>query len=92
MVVKLPYECGFCNRILPGRQRLWGIGLGAGGAVVVRVVCTFLVAQLLNPRKWVEYAAMVFFIAFVCGLSKWIANRRKASIPKQAPVVADGAR
>lgn len=33
---------------LPGRQRLWGIGLGAGGAVVIRVICTFLVAQLLN--------------------------------------------
>jgi len=201
---------------LPGRQRLWGIGLGAGGAVVVRVICTFLVAQLLNmpfiklvggaviiwiavkllteaadeecqerecgsiwqalwiiivadmsmgidnmlavgaaskgnlflllfglalsipfvvfmsnmlsklmdrypvilwagaailgkvggemmitdpwvkgllnPPKWVEYAAMVFFVAFVCGLSKWIAIQRKASIPKQAPVVADGAR
>ncbi|MHB8910733.1 MAG: TerC family protein [Syntrophales bacterium] len=33
---------------LPGRQRLWGIALGAGGAVVIRVICTFLVAQLLN--------------------------------------------
>jgi hypothetical protein len=38
--------------------------------------------------KWFEYAVMVFFVVFVCGLSKWIANRRKASIPKQAPVVA----
>jgi len=197
---------------LPGKQRLWGIGLGAGGAVVIRVICTFLVAQLLNmpfiklvggaviiwiavklltdaaeeechnkecgsiwqalwiiivadmsmgidnmlavgaaskgnlflllfglalsipfvvfmsnmlsklmdkypiilwagaailgkvggemmitdpwvkgllnPPKWVEYAVMVFFVVFVCGLSKWIANRSKASIPKQAPEVA----
>ena len=203
-------------RKLPGRQRLWGIALGAGGAVIVRVICTFLVAQLLNmpfiklvggaviiwiavklltdgadeeckdhecgniwqalwiiivavmsmgidnmlavgaaskgnmflllfglalsiplvvfmsnmlsklmdkypiilwaggailgkvggemmitdpwvygllnPPKWVEYAVMVFFVAFVCGLSKWIAIQRKASIAKQAPVVADGAR
>ncbi len=35
---------------LPGKQRLWGIVLGAGGAVVIRVICTFLVAQLLNMQ------------------------------------------
>jgi YjbE family integral membrane protein len=188
---------------LPGRQRLWGIALGAGGAVVIRVICTFLVAQLLNmqfiklvggavivwiavklltegakeecvdqecgslwhalwiiivadmsmgidnmlavgaashgnfflllfglalsipfvvfmsnmlsklmdkypiilwagaailgkvggemmitdpwvysllsPPKWVEYTVMVFFVLFVCGLGKWILNRRKAA-------------
>ncbi len=33
---------------LSDKQRLWGIALGAGGAVVIRVICTFLVAQLLN--------------------------------------------
>ena len=32
---------------LPARQRVWGIALGSGGAVVVRILCTFLVAQLL---------------------------------------------
>ena len=197
-------------RNLPGKQRLWGIALGAGGAVVVRVICTFLVAQLLNmsfiklvggaviiwiavklltegadeehqgresgniwqalwiiivadmsmgidnmlavgaashgnlfllifglalsipfvvfmsnmlsklmdkypiilwagaailgkvggemmitdpwvhgllnPPKWVEYAVMAFFVAFVCGLSKWITIQRKGSIPKQPPI------
>ena len=26
---------------LTGRQRTWGIAMGAGGAVLVRVVCTF---------------------------------------------------
>ena len=31
---------------LPG-EPAWGIVLGAGGAVVIRVICTFLVAQLL---------------------------------------------
>jgi len=35
---------------LPGKQRQWGIILGAGGAVVIRVICTFLVAQLLNMQ------------------------------------------
>jgi YjbE family integral membrane protein len=33
---------------LQGKKRTIGIMLGSGGAVVVRVACTFLVAQLLN--------------------------------------------
>ena len=35
---------------LTGRQRRWGIILGAGGAVVIRVICTFLVAKLLTMQ------------------------------------------
>jgi len=33
---------------LPGKTRRWGVTLGAGGAVVIRVICTFLAAQLLT--------------------------------------------
>src|SRR5512145_306701 len=33
---------------LQGRKRQLGILLGSGGAVLVRVACTFVVAQLLN--------------------------------------------
>lgn len=33
---------------LQGRDRRMGIILGSGGAVLIRVVCTFLVSQLLN--------------------------------------------
>jgi YjbE family integral membrane protein len=32
---------------LPQKKRFWGIAVGAGAAVVLRVVCTFMVAQLL---------------------------------------------
>ncbi|MFZ2087144.1 MAG: TerC family protein [Desulfobaccales bacterium] len=35
-------------RSLPRRQRQWGIALGAGAAVVLRVILTFFVAQLLG--------------------------------------------
>jgi YjbE family integral membrane protein len=35
-------------RSLPRRQRRWGIMLGAGAAVVLRVALTFFVAQLLE--------------------------------------------
>lgn len=33
---------------LTGPSRTWGIALGAGGAVFVRVICTFFVAKLLT--------------------------------------------
>jgi YjbE family integral membrane protein len=33
---------------LPPKRRRWGIILGAAGAVIVRVICTFLVAKLLT--------------------------------------------
>jgi YjbE family integral membrane protein len=33
---------------LEGRQRTWGIAMGAAGAVIVRVICTFFVAKLLT--------------------------------------------
>lgn len=35
-------------RNLHGKDRRMGIILGSGGAVLVRVICTFLVSQLLN--------------------------------------------
>jgi YjbE family integral membrane protein len=37
-------------RSLPRRQRLWGIGLGAGAAIVLRVVLTFFAARLLEVK------------------------------------------
>jgi hypothetical protein len=48
------------------------------------------VTGLLSPPRWVEYGVMAFFVAFVCLLSKWIGNRRKSCILKQADLVADG--
>lgn len=51
-------------RSLPRRQRRWGIILGAGAAVLLRVVLTFFVAQLLGIQ----------FIKLVGGvLIAWIA-------------------
>jgi YjbE family integral membrane protein len=49
---------------LPARQRLWGIALGSGGAVVVRVLCTFAVAQLLvMPYVKLIGGAVILWIA-----------------------------
>ena len=35
-------------RSLPRKQRLWGMALGSGAAVLLRIVLTFFAAQLLN--------------------------------------------
>jgi YjbE family integral membrane protein len=49
---------------LHGRQRTWGIGLGAAGAVLVRVVCTFFVAKLLTvPFIKLAGGAVILWIA-----------------------------
>jgi YjbE family integral membrane protein len=49
---------------LPARQRLWGIALGSGGAVVIRVLCTFAVAQLLvMPYVKLVGGAVILWIA-----------------------------
>jgi YjbE family integral membrane protein len=87
----------FMSNMLSKLMDKYPIILWAGAAILGKVGGEMMITDpwvrgLLNPPKWIEYTVMVFFVAFVCGLSKWIANRRKASIPKQAPVVADGAR
>ena len=46
---------------LPRRSRLWGIILGAAGAVVVRVISTFLISQLLSIQ-FVKLAGGAFII------------------------------
>ena len=51
-------------RNLPPKQKMWGIILGAGAAVMLRVVCTMFVAQML----------MIPLLKFVGGaLIAWIA-------------------
>ena len=49
---------------LSGKKRQLGIILGSGGAVAIRVICTFLVAQLLNmPFVKLIGGAVVIWIA-----------------------------
>ncbi|MBF8259728.1 MAG: integral membrane protein, YjbE family [Actinobacteria bacterium] len=51
-------------RNLSGKQRRWGIILGAGAAVLLRVACTFFAAQMLR----------IMFLKFIGGaLIAWIA-------------------
>lgn len=51
-------------RNLKGRQKTWGLILGAGAAVMLRVICTFFAAQMLR----------IMFLKFIGGaLIAWIA-------------------
>jgi YjbE family integral membrane protein len=51
-------------RTLPPKQRLWGIAIGSGVAVVLRVALTFVAAQLLNIN-YIKMAggALILWIA-----------------------------
>lgn len=51
-------------RNLKGRQKTWGLILGAGAAVMLRVICTFFAAQMLR----------IMFLKFIGGaLIAWVA-------------------
>ena len=48
-------------RNLPGRQRTWGIVLGAAGAIVLRIVLTFFAVQLLG-LAWLKLVGGVLLL------------------------------
>jgi len=57
--------------------------LWVGAAVLGKVGGEMMITDpwvngLLNPPKWSEYAAMAFFVVFVCVVSKWLINRRRS--------------
>jgi YjbE family integral membrane protein len=85
----------FMSNILSKLMDRYPIILWVGAAVLGKVggemmITDLWVTGLLSPPRWVEYGVMAFFVAFVCLLSKWIGNRRKSCILKQADLVADG--
>jgi YjbE family integral membrane protein len=81
LVLSIPFVV-FMSNILSMLMNKYPIILWLGAGILGKVGGEMMITdpwvhRLLNPPKWVEYAVMVFFVAFVCGLSKWIANRRK---------------
>jgi predicted tellurium resistance membrane protein TerC len=72
----------FMSNILSKLMNKYPIILWLGAGILGKVGGEMMITDpwvhgLLNPPKWVEYAVMVFFVVFVCGISKWIAGRRK---------------
>jgi YjbE family integral membrane protein len=71
--------------------------LWVGAAVLGKVGGEMMITDpwvngLLNPPKWSEYAAMAFFVVFVCAVSKWLINSRrsKAALEQTEALPADG--
>jgi YjbE family integral membrane protein len=69
--------------------------LWIGAAVLGKVGGEMMITDpwvngLLNPPKWSEYAAMAFFVFFVCAVSKWMVDgrRRKAAFGQPAVMQA----
>jgi YjbE family integral membrane protein len=78
----------FMSNMLSKLMDKYPIILWAGAAILGTVGGDMMITDpwvhgLLNPSQWVEYFVMAFFVAFVCGLSRWIANRRKTSVLKR---------
>ena len=44
-------------RSLPPRQRFWGILLGAGAAVLLRIFFTIIIAQIMGDRRSSSWSA-----------------------------------
>jgi YjbE family integral membrane protein len=89
LVLSIPFVV-FMSNILSKLMNKYPIILWLGAGILGKVGGEMMITDpwvhgLLNPPKWVEYAVMVFFVAFVCGLSKWIASRRKASTCSAEP-------
>jgi YjbE family integral membrane protein len=62
--------------------------LWIGAAVLAKVGGEMMITDpwvdgLMHPPKWVEYAVIVFFITFVCLLSKWIISDRPSKAAPQ---------
>ena len=89
LVLSIPFVV-FMSNILSKLMNRYPIILWLGAGILGKVGGEMMITDpwvhgLLNPPKWVEYAVMAFFVAFVCGLSKWIASRRKAATCSAEP-------
>lgn len=95
LVLSIPFVV-FMSNILSKLMNRYPIILWLGAGILGKVGGEMMIMDpwvhgLLNPPKWVQYAVMAFFVAFVCGLSKWIANRRKAATSSEEPAATDSA-
>jgi len=89
LVLSIPFVV-FLSNILSLLMNKYPIILWLGSGILGKVGGEMMITDpwvhgLLNPPKWVEYAVMAFFVAFVCGLSKWIAVRHKAATSNAEP-------
>jgi YjbE family integral membrane protein len=90
LVLSIPFVV-FMSNLLSKLMNKYPIILWLGAGILGKVGGEMMITDpwvhgLLNPPTWVEYAVMVFFVAFVCLLSKWLLSRRKAASCSVEPV------
>jgi len=95
LALSIPFVV-FMSSMLSKLMDKYPIILWAGAAILGKVGGEMMITDpwvhgLLTPAKWMEYAVMVFFVIFVCGLSKIILNRRKAAMSIDQVVAKDAA-
>ncbi len=82
LILSIPFVV-FMSTLLAKLMDRYPIILWIGAAVLGKVGGEMMatdpfVAGLFGLPHWAEYASMAFFVAFVCLVSKWILNRKKA--------------
>jgi YjbE family integral membrane protein len=83
LILSIPFVV-FMSTLLARLMDRYPIILWIGAALLGKVGGEMMatdpfVVELLNLPHWAEYASMAVFVVFVCGLSKWILSRRKAT-------------
>jgi len=95
LMLSIPFVV-FMSSMLSKLMDRYPIILWLGAAILGKVGGEMMITDpwvhgLLSPAKWVEYAVMAFFVLFVCGLSKLLLNRRKATGALDQPAANDAA-
>jgi predicted tellurium resistance membrane protein TerC len=84
LALSIPFVV-FMSHLLSGLMDRYPVILWAGAVVLGKVGGEMMITDpwvnsLLSPPEWVVYAVMVFFVVFVCALSKLILTRRKTAV------------
>ena len=87
LLLSIPFVV-FMSNLLSTLMKKYTIILWFGAGILGKVGGEMMITDpwvngLLSPPKWVEYMVMAFFVVFVCGLSMWIANRRKVTTERK---------
>jgi YjbE family integral membrane protein len=90
LILSIPFVV-FMSTLLAKLMDRYPIILWVGAALLGKVGGEMMatdpfIVELLQLPHWTEYASMVFFVLFVCGLSKWILIRQKAAFERQENV------
>jgi predicted tellurium resistance membrane protein TerC len=94
LILSIPFVV-FMSTMLAKLMDRYPVILWLGAALLGKVGGEMMatdpfVVELLKLPHWAEYASMAFFVAFVCGLSKWVLNRKKVQCATESAGGGEG--